>query len=76
MRVTANRIAALICLASGAGCTNETGPPVITADGVVQYVTSRTTQTVPCDGRWVDIASDRNEMTLTGSCRFVRVSGA
>ena len=66
----------LICLASGVACTNEAKPPVVTADGVVQYVTSRTKQTVPCDERPVDISSDRNVMTLTGSCRFVPVSGA
>jgi hypothetical protein len=31
---------------------------------------------VPCDGRPIDIASDRNDMTLTGPCQFVSVSGA
>lgn len=66
----------LICLTSAISCTNEAKPPTITANGVVQYTTSRTGQTVPCDGRPIDIASDRNEMTLTGPCQFVRVSGA
>ena len=75
MKFVATRIV-LICLAAGAGCTNEPKPPVVSADGVVQYVTSRTKQTVPCDGRPVDIAGNRNDMTLTGPCRFVRVSGA
>jgi hypothetical protein len=75
MRSTATKIV-LICLASGVACTNEPKPPVVTADGTIQYVTSRTKQTVSCDERPVDIASDRNVMTLTGSCRFVRVSGA
>jgi hypothetical protein len=66
----------LIWLASAIACTNEAKPPTITANGVVQYTTSRTKQTVPCDGRPIDIASDRNDMTLTGPCQFVSVSGA
>jgi hypothetical protein len=75
MKIVNTRIV-LICLASATACTNEPKPPTITADGVVQYTTSRTKQTVPCDGRPVDIAGDRNDMTLTGPCKFVRVSGA
>lgn len=66
----------LICVVPAIACTNEAKPPTITANGVVQYTTSRTKQTVQCDGRPIDIASDRNEMTLTGPCQFVRVSGA
>jgi Protein of unknown function (DUF3060) len=75
MRFTATKIV-LICLVSGAACTNEPQPPVLSADGVVQYVTSRTKQTIQCDGRPIDLAGNRNFMTLTGPCRFVRVSGA
>jgi hypothetical protein len=75
MKFTATRII-LICLTSATACTNEPKPPTVSANGVVQYTTSRTKQTVPCDGRPVDIASDRNTMTLTGPCQFVRVSGA
>lgn len=66
----------LMWLASAIACTNEAKPPTITANGVVQYSTSRTKQTVPCDGRPIDIAGDRNDMTLSGPCQFVRVSGA
>jgi hypothetical protein len=76
MGFTAAKIV-LICLASGAACTNEPPKlPVISADGVVQYTTSRTKATAPCDGRPVDLAGNRTVMTLTGPCRFVRVSGA
>ena len=66
----------MICLASAIACTNQAEPPKIAANGVVTYTTSRTKQTVPCDGRPIDIAGDRNDMTLTGPCQFVRVSGA
>ena len=66
----------MICLASAIACTNQAEPPKIAANGVVQYTTSRTKQTAPCDGRPIDIAGDRNDMTLTGPCQFVRVSGA
>jgi hypothetical protein len=66
----------MLCLASAMACTNQAEPPKIAANGVVQYTTSRTKQTVPCDGRPIDIAGDRNDMTLTGSCQYVRVSGA
>jgi hypothetical protein len=66
----------MLCLASAIACTNQAEPPKIAANGVVQYTTSRTKQTVPCDGRPIDIAGDRNDMTLTGSCQYVRVSGA
>lgn len=75
MKLVTTRIM-LICLTFATACTNEPKPPTITANGVVQYTTSRTKQTVPCDGRPIDIASDRNDMTLTGPCQFVRVSGA
>ena len=75
MRLTATEIV-LLCLISGAACTNAPQPPVLSADGVGQYVTSRTKQTVQCDGRPIDLAGNRNVMTLTGPCRFVRVSGA
>ena len=75
MKFVTTRIV-LICLASATACTNEAKPPTITANGVVQYTTSRTKQTVSCDGRPIDIASDRNDMTLTAPCQFVRVSGA
>jgi hypothetical protein len=75
MKIAAIRIA-LICLVSGAACTNEAEPPVILADGMVQYTTSRTHQTVPCDGRPIDVAGDRNTMEFTGPCQYVRVSGA
>ena len=75
MKIVTGRLI-FICLASAMACTNEAKPPMITANGIVQYTTSRTKQTVPCDGRPIDIASDRNEITLTGPCQFVRVSGA
>jgi hypothetical protein len=75
MRVLTTSIA-MICLASAIACTNEAQPPKIATNGVVQYTTSRTKQTVPCDGRPIDIAGDRNDMTLTGPCQFVRISGA
>jgi hypothetical protein len=76
MRCVAVRIA-LICLASGAACTNAPPqPPVVTGDGVIHYKTSRTTQKIDCDGRPIELEGDRTELTLTGPCRSVRISGS
>jgi Protein of unknown function (DUF3060) len=75
MRLVAARIV-LICLASAPACTSvPPQPPVVTADGVMRYTTSRTIQKIDCDGRPIDLAGSRTEMTVAGPCRFVRVSG-
>ena len=75
MRFVATRIA-VICLASGAACqSTPPQPPVVTADGVMRYATSRTVQKIDCDGRPIELAGSRTEMTLAGPCRFVRISG-
>jgi hypothetical protein len=76
MRFVAARIV-LICLASGAACTQvPPQPPVVTADGTIHYRTSRTAQKIDCDGRPISLEGDRTEITLTGPCRFVRISGS
>jgi hypothetical protein len=75
MRFVAARIV-LICLASGVACTNAPPqPPIVTADGVMRYTTSRTVQKIDCDGRPIELAGSRTEMTLVGPCHFVRISG-
>jgi hypothetical protein len=64
-------------LASGAACTNATPqPPVVSSDGTLHYKTSRTGQTINCDGRPIELEGDRTELTLTGPCRSVRISGS
>lgn len=76
MRFVAARIV-LIGLASGAACANmPPQPPVVTGDGTLHYKTSRTAQTINCDGRPIELAGDRSELALTGPCRFVRISGS
>jgi Protein of unknown function (DUF3060) len=76
MKFVAARIV-LICLASGAACTNAPPqPPVVTGDGVAHYRTSRTVQKIACDGSPVALEGDRTEMTLIGPCRFVGISGS
>ena len=73
MRLVAVRIV-LVCLASAPACSVPPQPPVVTADGVMRVTTSRTIQKIDCDGRPIDLAGSRTEMTLVGPCRFVRVS--
>jgi hypothetical protein len=76
MRLVAVRII-LLGLASGAACTNAPPqPPVIASDGTLHYKTSRTAQQINCDGTPIELEGDRTELTLTGSCRFVRISGS
>ena len=75
MRFVAARIV-MICMASGTACQNAPPqPPVVTADGVMRYTTSRTEQKIDCGGHPIELAGSRTEMTLVGPCRFVRVSG-
>ena len=76
MKFVAARIV-LICLASGAACTNAPPqPPVLGGDGVLHYRTSRTAQKITCDGRPIALEGDRTEMTLVGPCRSVSISGS
>jgi hypothetical protein len=76
MRFVAARIV-LIGLASGVACTNmPPEPPVVAGDGTLHYKTSRTKQQIDCDGRPIELAGNRTEMSLIGPCRFVRVSGS
>jgi hypothetical protein len=51
-------------------------PPVVGPDGVVRYTTSRTNQQIACDGRPIQLEGDRGELTLTGPCRLVRITGS
>jgi hypothetical protein len=76
MGLIAARVA-VICLASAAACQGvPPQPPVVTGDGMMHYQASRTAQTIVCDGRPISLEGDRTELTLVGSCRFVRVSGS
>jgi hypothetical protein len=75
MRLIAVRMA-LICLACGVGCTNPAEPPVVDADGVTHYSTSRSRQDIVCEGGPIQLDGDRTELTLTGPCRLVRVTGS
>ena len=76
MRLVAMRII-LLSLASGVACTNTPPqPPVASSDGTLHYKTSRTAQQINCDGNPIELEGDRTELTLTGSCRFVRISGS
>jgi hypothetical protein len=75
MHQTAARIA-LIWLACGAACSNPAKPPVVDANGVTHYTTSRSREIIQCDGKPIQLEGDRTEITLTGPCRFVRITGA
>ena len=75
MRLIAARIA-LICLAGGIACTNPAKPPVIDTNGVTHYTTSRSKETIQCNGEPIQLDGDRTELTLSGACQFVRVTGA
>jgi hypothetical protein len=67
---------ALICLASGTGCTNPAQPPVVDSNGGMHYSTSRSTQNIACEGQSIQLEGDRMDLTLTGACRFVRITGS
>jgi hypothetical protein len=76
MRLVAVRII-LFSLASGAACTTTPPqPPEVSSDGTLHYKTSRTAQQINCDGRPIELEGDRSELTLSGACRFVRISGS
>ncbi len=75
MRLVAARIV-LICLAGGAACTMPAKPPEVDAEGVVHYTTSRAHQNITCEGPPIQLDGDRTELTLTGPCRLVRITGS
>jgi hypothetical protein len=76
MRFISARIA-VICLVSAAACQSvPPQPPVVTEDGMLHYKTSRTSQKIVCDSRPISLDGDRTELTLVGSCHFVRISGS
>ena len=67
---------AMVCLACGVGCTNPPKPPVVDATGVTHYMTSRTKQNIACERQPIQLEGDRTELTLTGPCDFVRITGS
>jgi hypothetical protein len=75
MRLIAARIAA-VCLTCAVGCTNPPKPPVVDANGVIHYSTSRAKQTVACEGQPIQLEGDRTELSLTGPCRYIRITGS
>jgi hypothetical protein len=75
MRLIAARIA-MICLAGGIGCTNQPKPPVVDATGMTHYSTSRTKQSISCEGQPIQLEGDRTDLTLRGRCTYVRITGS
>jgi hypothetical protein len=76
MRLVAARIA-VMCLAGGVACTtNPPKPPVVDEAGITHYSTSRTKQNIACEGQSVQLEGDRTELTLTGNCRLIRITGS
>jgi hypothetical protein len=66
----------LICLVGGVGCTNPAKSPVVDASGVTHYSTSRSKQNIVCEGQPIQLEGDRTELTLSGPCRLVRITGS
>ncbi len=67
------RVAAIALLV--AGCKSTTPPIAAEENGFAVYTASQTNATIPCDTRPVQLNVSRTELRLTGSCRFVRLTG-
>jgi hypothetical protein len=64
-----------VCFSGVVACTNATPQPPIAQDGWLRYITSRSKQTIPCGEIPIQLEGDRTDLTLTGYCRVVRVTG-
>jgi Protein of unknown function (DUF3060) len=72
-RVTARIF--VICLAGAAACNTATPLPPVVQGGWVHYTTSRTTQNIPCGDMPIQLEGNHTDLTLTGYCRYVRITG-
>src|SRR5690349_16778548 len=74
MRAVTARIF-VIGLAGAASCTSATPQPPIAQNGWLHYTTSRAKQTIPCGDLPIQLDGNRTDLTLTGYCRNVRITG-
>ncbi|HTZ71902.1 MAG TPA: DUF3060 domain-containing protein [Acetobacteraceae bacterium] len=69
-------LVAVVCLA-GSGCASQPAqPPTTDAQGVLHYTASYVTQKVVCADHPIVLEGDHTDMTLTGACRLVTLSGS
>ena len=62
------------CLAACSGCTPQ--PPQLDSAGVLHYGTSHTSEKLACAVHPIQLDGDHTDITLTGSCTFVRLAGS
>jgi len=66
---------AVVCLAGAAACQSKAPQTPIVQGGWVRYTASRSSQTIPCSDLPIQLEGNRTDLTLTGYCRYVRITG-